>query len=104
MSTVGAPKGRIYVRGLDRHRDGRLGRGQRRPGTNGDRFVGTGARYNPATDTWTEITHAGAPSPRLTSGVWTGEGLLTFGGYNGTHLNDTWFYSPQRTLYPYVKP
>jgi hypothetical protein len=39
----------------------------------------------------------------LTSGVWTGEGLLTFGGYNNTHLNDTWFYSPSRTLYAYVK-
>jgi hypothetical protein len=35
--------------------------------------------------------------------VWTGDGLLTFGGYNGTHLNDTWFYCPQRTLYPYTK-
>jgi N-acetylneuraminic acid mutarotase len=67
------------------------------------RYLGTGARYNPATDTWTEITMTGAPSPRLTSGVWTGDGLLTFGGYNGTHFNDTWFYSPQRTLYPYAK-
>ena len=55
------------------------------------------------TDTWTEIINAGAPSPRLTSAVLTGDGLLTFGGYNGSHLNDTWFYSPQRTLYPYTK-
>jgi N-acetylneuraminic acid mutarotase len=68
-----------------------------------NRYIGTGARYNPAADTWAEMTVTGAPSPRLTSGVWTGEGLLLFGGYNGTHLNDTWFYSPSRTLYPYVK-
>jgi hypothetical protein len=49
------------------------------------------------------MTATGAPPARLTSAVWTGEGLLTFGGYNGTHLNDTWFYSPLRTLYAYVK-
>jgi N-acetylneuraminic acid mutarotase len=63
---------------------------------NGGRFVGTGARYNPSTDSWKDMTEDGAPSPRLTSSVWTGEGLLIFGGYNGTHLNDAWFYSPKR--------
>ena len=68
-----------------------------------NRYVGTGARYNPVTDTWAEMTVTGAPPARLTSGVWTGEVLLTFGGYNNTHLNDTWFYSPSRTLYAYVK-
>jgi hypothetical protein len=25
-----------------------------------------------------------------------------FGGYDGTHLNETWLYSPSRVLYPYV--
>ena len=63
-----------------------------------NRYVATGARYNPATDTWTEMTTTGAPPARLTCGVWTGDGLLTFGGCNNTHLNDTWFYSPARTL------
>lgn len=68
-----------------------------------NRYVGTGARYNPAADTWTEITEHGAPPARLTRGVWAGDGLVIFGGYNNAHLNDTWFYSPLRTLYPYVK-
>ena len=70
-----------------------------------NRYIGTGARYNPATDTWTEMTLTGAPSPRVApSGVWTGKGLLFFGGYNGRHFNETWFYSPSQTLYPYSKP
>ena len=67
------------------------------------RYVGTGALYNPATDTWTKISEAGAPSPRVTTGVWNGNGLMLFGGYNGLHLNDAWFYSPKQTLYPYAK-
>ena len=103
ISTIGAPKGRVAVTAVWTGTEMVLWGGVNDAQDNGGRFVGTGGRYNPATDTWTDITTKGAPSPRLTSVVWTGEGLLTFGGYNGTHLNDTWFYSPQRTLYPYAK-
>ena len=111
ISTIGAPMGRVVGTAVWTGSEmivwGGVNDAQARKGLAGfdpNRYVGTGARYNPATDTWTEMTLAGAPSPRgATSGVWTGEGLLTFGGYNGTHFNETWFYSPSRTLYPYVK-
>jgi N-acetylneuraminic acid mutarotase len=41
---------------------------------------GDGARYDPATDTWTAITQTGAPSPRVAQGVWTGRELVLWGG------------------------
>jgi ankyrin repeat protein/N-acetylneuraminic acid mutarotase len=111
MSTLGAPKGRVIGTavwtGTEMIVWGGANDAQAQEGMAGfdpNRYLGTGARYNPATDTWTEMTLTGAPSPRVApSGVWTGEGLLFFGGYNGRHLNDTWFYSPSRTLYPYAK-
>ena len=103
MSAVGAPKGRLLTAAAWTRREMVVWGGVNDAQGNGGRFVGTGGRYNPATDTWTEIALTGAPSPRLTRGVWTGEGLLTFGGYNGMHLNETWYYSPQRTLYPYAR-
>jgi N-acetylneuraminic acid mutarotase len=112
LSTIGAPKGRVVGTAVWTGKEmivwGGANDAQAREGEAGfdpNRYIGTGARYNPATDTWTEMTLTGAPSPRVApSGVWTGEGLLFFGGYNGTHFNETWFYSPSRTLYPYVKP
>ncbi len=111
ISTIGAPKGRVGAvavwTGTEMIVWGGANDAQAQEGMAGfdpNRYLGTGARYNPATDTWTEMTLTGAPSPRGSpSGVWTGEGLLFFGGYNGTHFNNTWFYSPSRTLYPYVK-
>jgi N-acetylneuraminic acid mutarotase len=107
ISSVGAPKGCVCVTAVWTGTEMVLWGGVNDARASGEadanRYVGTGARYNPATDTWTEITTTGTPSPRLTSVVWTGDGLLAFGGYNGSHLNDTWFYSPQRKLYPYAK-
>ena len=42
--------------------------------------LGDGARYNPATDSWTPTNMVGAPTPRITQGVWTGSELLLWGG------------------------
>jgi N-acetylneuraminic acid mutarotase len=42
-----------------------------------------GARYAPASDSWTAITTTAAPTPRWShSGVWTGSRLLIWGGWN----------------------
>jgi N-acetylneuraminic acid mutarotase len=56
-----------------------------------------GARYNPATDTWSPVSSVGAPGPRHAhSAVWTGREMLVFGG-DGTPtggryepVTDTW--------------
>jgi len=107
ISTIGAPKGRVSASavwtGTEMVFWGGVNDAQARQQGEGGRFVGTGARYNPSTDTWTEITTTGAPSPRLTGVVWAGEGLLTFGGYNGRHLDETCYYAPQRVLHPYAR-
>lgn len=122
ISKVGAPRGRVIARavwtgtemvfwgGVNDAREaeektdgiylgaGRKGRTSRHgriqqvndPG----RYVGGGGRYNPAKDTWVEMSRDGAPTPRLvTAAVWTGSALLLNGGYNGAHLNDTYLYT-----------
>jgi N-acetylneuraminic acid mutarotase len=43
-------------------------------------FYNDGARYNPLTNSWTKTILAGAPSPRITQGVWSGSEMLTWGG------------------------
>src|SRR5262249_20950187 len=35
---------------------------------------------NPVTNTWTKTSMTGAPSPRITQGVWSGTEMLTWGG------------------------
>ncbi len=54
-----------------------------------------GARYNPATDTWTPISTEGAPSPRSQcAAVWTGSEMIIWGGWGD---NDT--FDPQGARY-----
>lgn len=44
-------------------------------------FLGDGAAYNPATDTWTPIASGNAPTARTAhSAVWTGAEMLVYGG------------------------
>ena len=58
----------------------------------------TGARYNPATDTWTGITSTGAPTARQDApAVWTGTKMIVWGGGGGSTTGglydpatDTW--------------
>ncbi len=43
--------------------------------------LGTGARYNPQTDTWTSLSSINAPSARFGhSAVWTGSEMIIWGG------------------------
>lgn len=47
--------------------------------------LNTGARYDPATDTWTPITTTGAPSARYdAAAVWTGTEMIVWGGNGAT--------------------
>jgi N-acetylneuraminic acid mutarotase len=50
--------------------------------------VNTGARYNPATDTWTPITTTLAPIARSgESVIWTGSEMLVWGGSDNNYLS-----------------
>jgi len=58
--------------------------------------LNTGARYDPATDTWYPMTTTGAPSGRAAHvSVWTGTQLIVFGGNDAsTPLNTGGRYTP----------
>ena len=46
-----------------------------------------GWSYNPATDTWSTISHVNAPEERAQhTAVWTGTEMIVWGGCNGRHL------------------
>jgi N-acetylneuraminic acid mutarotase len=48
---------------------------------NGSDPLGTGARYNPATDSWASMSPEDAPSPRSSfTAVWTGHAMVVWGG------------------------
>ena len=104
ISTKGVPQGRILTKAVWTGKEllvwGGVNDAQSSGVGDSGRYVGTGGLYDPATDAWRATPLNGAPSPRLTSGVWTGESLLTFGGWNGRHLNDTYLYTPSRTVDP----
>jgi N-acetylneuraminic acid mutarotase len=68
-------------------------------GYNRSRYLDSGAVYDPATDSWTALAGGDVPSARLTTSVWTGNGLLIFGGYNGTHLNDAYCFYALKSLH-----
>jgi len=59
--------------------------------------LGSGARYNPSTDTWTPIATANAPEARFWhTAVWTGSKMIVWGGQNtnSTFLNTGGAYDP----------
>jgi N-acetylneuraminic acid mutarotase len=58
---------------------------------------GSGRRYDPTTNTWTEITSTAAPAPRSNhTAVWTGSEMIIWGG-GGTSgdLKDGHRYRPE---------
>jgi len=66
--------------------------------------LNTGARYDPKTDTWAALSTLNAPPPRVNhTAVWTGQGMLIFGGYaNGAgEFNSNFFWTPPFQLYLY---
>ena len=60
---------------MDGQRDDRLGR------INGASTLNDGARYNPATNSWTALSRTGAPAARYYhTAVWTGSEMIVWGG------------------------
>jgi N-acetylneuraminic acid mutarotase len=59
------------------------------------RQLSDGARYNPATDTWTPVSNVNAPSARsLHTAVWTGTEMIVWSGASGTGFNSGGRYNP----------
>jgi N-acetylneuraminic acid mutarotase len=62
--------------------------------------VNDGSRYNPAADSWTAVATQGAPAARFRhTALWTGGGMIVWGGENGyawpnTCFNDGGIYTP----------
>lgn len=61
----------------------------------GSGTVNTGARYDPVSDSWTDLPSTGAPSARdYHRVVWTGTQMIVWGGYDGSALGTGGVYSP----------
>ena len=67
-----------------------------------------GGRYDPGTDSWTRTSMEGLPDSGRSghTAVWTGSGMLIFGGTDSqrTFQDSTYFYSLARPMYLYKKP
>jgi hypothetical protein len=60
-------------------------------------------------DTWRQRSNGAPPSGRFNhTAVWTGSEMIVWGGYNGSgspyYWNDTWSYTPGKTMVLYQKP
>jgi hypothetical protein len=56
----------------------------------GTSYLGTGGRYNPATDVWSPTSTTGAPSGRyLHTAVWAGGVMVVWGGQDASSVVDT---------------
>ena len=78
-------------RGVDRDRDDRVG------GQAGNfPVLGAGARYRPATDSWSATSTVGAPSARTDhAAVWTGTEMIICGGRYGVQVESASYrYDP----------
>jgi N-acetylneuraminic acid mutarotase len=82
-------------------------------GAAGENFLRDGGIYNPLTDGWlpTQLGTNAPPERALHTAVWTGSEMVVHGGYNSgsfsdatTYLDDTWHYTPPRTMFLYLKP
>ncbi len=65
-------------------------------GRSNSTYYNTGARYNPASNTWAAMTNTGAPTARAEhTAVWTGSEMLIWGGHNAsTEYNTGARYNP----------
>jgi len=60
-----------------------------------DRYLDTGGRYDPVTDSWVETSLVNVPlARRYHTAVWTGNEMIVWGGHNGGYLNTGGKYDP----------
>jgi N-acetylneuraminic acid mutarotase len=58
-------------------------------------YLNSGARYNPATDTWTPVSIVNAPDARAEhTAIWTGSEMIIWGGHNANDLDTGARYNP----------
>jgi N-acetylneuraminic acid mutarotase len=100
LGTTGAPSGRL------RHTAVWTGSEMIVWGGSNGNSLNDGGRYNLASNSWTAASTAGAPIAREGhTAVWTGSEMIVWGGFRfGGYLNDTFSYTPSRTLYLYQRP
>jgi hypothetical protein len=74
-------------------------------GSDGMDYLNSGGSYHPASNSWSTVTTMGAPSVRsFHTAVWTGSEMIVWGGESFTIVNDTFSYTPGRTMYLYQRP
>jgi hypothetical protein len=55
-------------------------------------YLNSGARFNPATSTWTALPLTNAPAPRcFHTAVWAGTQMIVWGGINSTNLGGSYY-------------
>jgi N-acetylneuraminic acid mutarotase len=96
-SLVGAPIGRSGLTLVSTGSSAILWGGVRAEGPEGDlHYQDSGARYDPASDTWTPTSLAGTPRARYVhSAIWTGNVMVIWGGTDAdTDFNTGGRYDP----------
>jgi hypothetical protein len=69
----------------------------------GSVFFADGARYNPATDTWTSLPASGLAARVSHNAVWTGSEMILWGGNDaGTSFSDGARYNPATNSWSYI--
>ena len=73
-------------------------------GGNGDHFftngLSTGGRYNPTTNTWTNINGNAPTSRQFHTAVWTGNEMIVWGGEDDNHVNPSGVTNTGGCYYP----
>lgn len=87
ISTINAPSGRSGHTAIWTGSEMIIWGGQTASGNN---YTDTGARYDPATDSWTAISTTNAPSGRAGHfSVWTGTEMIIWRGYGSSGTTNT---------------
>lgn len=103
ITTIGAPAARIEHSAVWTGSEMIIWGGIIQSG-NTNTFTNTGARYNPATNSWAPMSSQFAPDPRAGHlAVWTGTEMIVWGGYGSTASNNGARYNPASNTWTPMK-